>query len=106
VQLRKAASSTALSSLAIARQQAAELADGERLAVDSPETIADKYHAAIATITPEQIEAAHVEAKVAESGSGGSIVTTRNTMHRDALAELLDAERAGHVDDDQDAGDR
>jgi hypothetical protein len=104
-QLRGDIATTVDAAEAIARQQAAELADGERLAVDTPATIADKYHAAIATITPEQIQAAHAEAKVAESSSGGSIMTTRTIMHRDALAELLDTERTGHTED-QDAGDR
>jgi hypothetical protein len=105
-QLRGDIATTVDAAEAIARQQAAELAGGERLAVDTPATIADNYHRAIATITPEQIEAAHAEAKVADSGSGGSIVTTRNVMHREKLAELLDAERAGHADEDKDAGDR
>ncbi|WP_029108580.1 hypothetical protein [Mycobacterium sp. URHD0025] len=75
---------------AAARQQAAELADGECLNIDTPERIADAYRRVTAAITPEAIESAH------EANSGGSLSTTRNAMLRDALRELLDAE-SGHT---------
>ena len=100
-QLRGDLETTVDAAEAIARQQAAQLADGERLTVDSPETIADKYHAAIATITPEEIQAAHAQAKVADSASGGSITTTRNFIHNAALDALLDTETSGPAIDDQ-----
>jgi len=75
-----------------ARVQAAKLADGERLTVDSPELLRAKYQRAIAPITNEQVDELH-----ANTGAGG--LTALHSLQRDALAELLDAERNGHADD-------
>jgi hypothetical protein len=102
-ELRDELAATIESSEQVARQQAAELADGERLQIDSPETIAAVYHEAIAGIADEQIAATYAEARTATERAGGSIVTARQLLHQNELDRLLAAER-GDVDDEADDG--
>jgi hypothetical protein len=104
-ELRDELAATIESAEQIARQQAAQLADGQRLHVDSPETIVAKYHDAITAISDEKVEAVHAEARVAAERAGGSVVTARQLLRQAELDRLLNAERGdddNEVDDERD----
>jgi hypothetical protein len=68
----------------IARQQAAQLADGQRLTVDTPQAIAEKHRAAI--------EAIDVDALPAELVRATSPLGARRIAEKHALEQLVQQE--------------
>ena len=69
-----------------ARQQAAELADGQRLQVDTPETLAEKYRQAITDISDDQLDPEAIRA--------AGLNNARNAARQQALNQLLAHEAA------------
>jgi hypothetical protein len=86
-QLRAELTETVDAAESTARQQAAELADGQRLQVDSPETIVEQYRRAIGTVNDDDLDP--------ETIRGAGLPVARNVARQHALDKLL-TEEAGN----------
>jgi len=86
-QLRDELAKTIDAAEQVARQQAAQLADGERLHVDTPEAIIEQYHQTIAGHDDDQLDPEVIR--------GAGLNAARNAVHQRALDTLL-AQEAGN----------